>query len=151
MFETELRGVPGVDKVQVDSRGRAMDTIAVKKPQAGHDVQLTVDAGVQHIAAESLQQGMDGARTLVDPDNGEFYPATGGSVIVLDARTGSIVAMASGPGWDPNAFIRGNADQYITDPNRPLLDKGLGQYAPGSTFKLISSIAGLQSDRKSTR
>ena len=147
-FETELRGVPGVDKVQVDSRGRATNTITEKKPQAGHDVQLTLDAGVQQIAAESLQQGMEGARTLVDPDNGKYYPATGGSVLVLDARTGSVVAMASGPRWDPNAFITGNAaqyDQYIHDPALPLLDKGLGQYAPGSTFKLISSLAGLES------
>ena len=148
VFETELRGEPGIDKVQVDSRGRATNTITEKKPQSGHDLQLTIDAGVQQIAAESLQQGMDGARTLVDPDNGNYYPATGGSVIVIDARTGSLVAMASGPSWDPNAFITGNAaeyDQYIKDPAHPLLDKGLSPYAPGSTFKLFSAIAGLES------
>jgi len=145
VFESELRGQPGIDKVQVDSQGRATNTITEKKPQPGNDLQLTIDSGVQQVAADSLEQGMEGARTLVDPDNGRYYPATGGSVIVLDARTGSLVAMASGPGYDPNAFISGNADQYINDPANPLLDKGLGQYAPGSTFKLISSIAGLQS------
>jgi penicillin-binding protein 2 len=145
VFESELRGTPGVDKVQVDSSGRATNTVTEKKPQSGHDLQLTIDSNVQKIAAESLQQGMDGARTLVDPDNGNYYPATGGSVIVLDARTGSLVAMASGPTWDPNDFINGTADKYFADPALPLLDKGLQPYAPGSTFKLISSIAGLQS------
>jgi penicillin-binding protein 2 len=145
VFESELRGTPGVDKVQVDSRGRATNTTTEKKPQSGHDLQLTIDANVQKVAAESLQQGMDGARTLVDPDNGNYYPATGGSVIVLDARTGSLVAMASGPSWDPNDFINGTADKYFSDPAHPLIDKGLSSYAPGSTFKLISSIAGLES------
>ena len=148
-FETELRGVPGVDKVQVDSRGRATNTITEKKPQAGHDVQLTLDAGVQQIAAESLQQGMDGARTLVDPDSGNYYKATGGTVIVLDARTGSVVAMASGPSYDPNAFVAGTADQYIQDPNHPLLNRATGGYAPGSTFKTISSVAMLNAGLRS--
>ncbi|MFN8025910.1 MAG: penicillin-binding protein 2 [Acidimicrobiia bacterium] len=145
VFESELRGTPGVDKVQVDSRGRATSTITEKKPESGHDLQLTIDANVQKIAAESLQQGMEGARTLVDPDNGRFYPATGGAVIVLDARTGSLVAMASGPSWDPNDFINGAPQKYFDDPNHPLLDRSLSPYAPGSTFKLISSIAGLES------
>ncbi len=140
-FETELRGTPGVDKVQVDSRGRATNTITEKKPQAGHDIQLTLDAGVQQTAAESLQQGMDGARTLVDPDSGNYYKATGGTVIVLDARTGSVVAMASGPSYDPNAFVNGTADQYIQHPNQPLRNRATGGYAPGSTFKAFSSVA----------
>lgn len=145
VFETELRGAPGVDKVQVDSRGRATNTVTEKKPQSGHDLQLTIDANVQKVAAESLEQGMEGARTLVDPDNGNYYPATGGAVIVLDARTGSLVAMASGPSWDPNDFINGAPQKYFDDPALPLLDKGLQPYAPGSTFKLFSSIAGLES------
>lgn len=144
VFETELRGTPGVDKVQVDSRGRATNTIAEKKPQPGHDVQLTIDANVQKIAAESLQQGMDGARTLVDPDSGNYYRATGGAVIVLDARTGSLVAMASGPSFDPNAFVNHTADQYINDPNHPLLDRATSGYAPGSTFKTFTSVAMLE-------
>ena len=117
----------------------------VKQPRAGHDVRLTVDLPTQHIAEESLTQGMDGARTLVDPDNGNYYPANAGAVVVLDARTGSVVAMASNPSFDPNDFISGNADKYFQDPNKPLINRALNAYAPGSTFKTITSIAMLQS------
>ncbi len=61
MFESELRGTPGRDKVEVDNEGRAVDVVDVKPPEAGHDVRLTVDLPTQHIAEESLTQGMDGA------------------------------------------------------------------------------------------
>ncbi len=145
MFESELRGEPGKDKVEVDNQSRAVDVVTVKQPQAGHDVRLTVDLPTQHIAEESLTQGMDGARTLVDPDNGNYYPANAGAVVVLDARTGSVVAMASNPSFDPNDFISGNADKYFQDPNKPLINRALNAYAPGSTFKTITSIAMLQS------
>jgi penicillin-binding protein 2 len=144
-FESELRGTPGTDKVVVNSQGRAVGApVEVKKPQAGHDVQLTVDLGAQKIAEESLQQGMDGARTLVDPTTG-YFKANAGAVVVLDARTGSVVAMASNPTYNPTDFISGNADKYFTDPNHPLIDRALNPLAPGSTFKLFTSIAMLQS------
>ncbi len=145
MFETELRGKPGRDKVEVDNQGRAVNVVEVEKPEAGHDVRLTVDLDIQHIAEESLQQGMDGARTLVDPDSGSYYAADSGAVVVLDARTGSVVAMASNPSFNPNDFISGNSDQYFApEANSPLLNRALGAYAPGSTFKTITSIAMLQ-------
>jgi penicillin-binding protein 2 len=143
-FESELRGRPGTDKVVVDNQGRAIKTIEVKKPEAGHDVQLTVDLGTQNIAEESLQQGMEGARSLVDPDSGNYYTANAGAVVVLDARSGAVVAMASNPTFDPNSFVAGTGDQYLNDPNFPLLNRALNAYAPGSTFKAFTSIAMLE-------
>ena len=149
-FESELRGVPGRDKVQVDNLGRAVDTIMVRKPHAGHDVQLTLDGDVQKVALESLQQGIDGSRRLVDPDTGNYYEPTGGAVMVLDARTGSVVAMASAPNFNPNDFIAGRGDAYIKDiVNKPMLDRATSPYAPGSTFKAFSSIAMLTSGLRS--
>jgi penicillin-binding protein 2 len=146
MFESELRGTPGKDKVEVDNQGRAVNVVEVKKPEAGHDVRLTVDLPSQHIAEESLAQGMEGARTLVDPDSGNYYAANAGAVIVLDARTGSVVAMASNPSFDPNDFVSGKSDQYFKDPNHPLINRALNPYAPGSTFKTFTSLAMLQSN-----
>jgi penicillin-binding protein 2 len=145
MFESELRGTPGRDKIEVDNQGRAVNVVEVKKPTPGHDVRLTVDLAAQHVAEQSLQQGMDGARALVDPDSGNNYTANAGAVVVLDARTGSVVAMASNPSFDPNDFIAGRADSYFDDPNTPLINRALNAYAPGSTFKTFTSIAMLQS------
>ena len=72
-----------------------------REPVAGHDVQLSLDLDVQRIAEESLQQGMDGAGSLVSPDNGNYYSPKGGSVVVLDARTGSVVALVPRPPSTP--------------------------------------------------
>jgi penicillin-binding protein 2 len=145
MFESELRGKPGKERVEVDNQGRAVNEVDVQKPEAGHDVRLTIDLPIQKTAEESLIQGMDGARTLVDPDSGNYYAADAGAVVVLDARTGSLVAMASNPSFDPNDFVTGNADKYFAPTaDNPLLNRGLQAYAPGSTFKLITSMAMLQ-------
>jgi penicillin-binding protein 2 len=144
IFESELRGKPGRTKIEVDNQGRAVNEVEVSKPRAGRDVRLTVDLQTQQVAEESLIQGMDGARGLSDRVTGSFK-ANAGAVVVLDARDGSVVAMASNPGFDPNDFIAGTADHYIEDPNYPLINRALTPYAPGSTFKTFTSLAMLQS------
>ena len=144
LYESELRGKPGEDKVEVDNQGRSVNVVPVTQPEAGHDVRLTVDLPIQHVAEESLAQGMEGARGLVDNQTG-YLQANAGAVVVLDARTGAVVAMASNPSFNPNDFISGNSDQYFKDPdNPPLLNRALNPSAPGSTFKLITSLAMLQ-------
>ncbi|MET0628916.1 MAG: penicillin-binding protein 2, partial [Acidimicrobiia bacterium] len=145
-YEDVLRGEPGVDTVQVDNRGQVTSVTTTKAPKAGDDVQLSIDLDTEAIAAESLQQGIDGASSLVSPDTGNYYHPKGGAVVVLDARTGQVVAMSSAPTFDPNDFIAGNSDQYFNDPSSPLIDRALNPYAPGSTFKLLSSIAMLQNN-----
>jgi penicillin-binding protein 2 len=148
LFESELRGTPGKDKIEVDNHGRAVNVVELKQPTPGHDVHLTVDLATQAIAEESLAQGMEGARTLVD-EHGNSFAANAGAAVVLDARSGSIVAMPSNPSFDPNDFIAGHGDKYINDPANPLIDRALSAYAPGSTFKTFSSIAMLQNGIRS--
>jgi penicillin-binding protein 2 len=143
-YESELRGTPGVLKVEVDNRGQVTNEVTVKKPVPGHDVQLSLDLDAQAIAEESLQQGIEGARSLVSPDNGNYYDPKGGAVVVLDARTSQVVSIASAPTFDPNDFIGGDSDHYFDDPLSPLIDRALSPYAPGSTFKAFSSIAMLK-------
>jgi penicillin-binding protein 2 len=144
-YEDVLRGEPGVDTVQVDNRGQVTSVATTKTPKAGDDVQLSIDLDAEAIAAESLQQGIDGASSLVSPDTGNYYHPKGGAVVVLDARTGQVVAMSSAPTFDPNDFIAGNSDQYVTDTDgKPLIDRALSPYAPGSTFKTFTSIAMLK-------
>jgi penicillin-binding protein 2 len=143
-YESELRGSPGVDTVQLDSQGQATAVKETRKPVAGHDVQLSIDLDAQDIAEQSLQQGIDGAGNTVDKTTGRYQTPQGGAVVVLDARTGQVVALASNPTFDPNNFILGNSDQYLTDPAQPLFDRAVSGYAPGSTFKLFTSLAMLK-------
>jgi len=138
LFESELRGAPELERVQVNNRGLAIGSQVIRKAQPGHDVQLTIDLDAQRIAEESLQQGIDGARR-----NGK--PANAGAVIVLDARTGAVVALASNPTFDPNRLADGTAPDEWFDKNGalPLFDRALNGYAPGSTFKMITAVAQL--------
>ena len=152
-FESDLRGTPGESRVEVDANSRVLRTLETTAPKPGRDVQLTLDLDVQRIAEESLAQGIVSARNTQNKENKdklENFRAPAGAVVVLDATDGSVVAMASNPTYDPNEFVNG-----IPTPlwdrlnnkvfNYPLIDRAVsGQYAPGSTFKLITGIAGQQ-------
>ena len=131
MFESELRGTPGLDKVEVDNQGRAVNVVEVKKPVAGHDVRLTVDLGVQQVAENSLAQGMVGARSLVDPDSGSHYAANAGAVVVLDARDGSVVAHGLEPELRPQRLREGRRRQVLQRPEPPTDQPGAERLRAG--------------------
>ncbi|MGH9048100.1 MAG: penicillin-binding transpeptidase domain-containing protein, partial [Acidimicrobiia bacterium] len=154
MFESELRGEPRIQRLEVDSRGRAVRVVEDRAPVAGKDVQLTIDLDVQRIAEESLRQGMEGARrqTCATEESSGFCKAGAGSVTVLNATDGSIVAMASAPDFSPAEFSAGGVpsetlEQFQTEESGfPLLNRSVqGTYAPGSTWKPISALGGLAS------
>jgi penicillin-binding protein 2 len=153
MFEAVLRGTPRTLRVEVDSRGRVIDTVEERKAVAGKDVQLTIDVDGQRVAEQSLAQGMEGARDAQDQGEErrfQTYRAGAGSVVVLDPNDGSIVAMASNPTYDPSQFVAGiTPEQYemLNKPgsNFPLVNRAVsGLYAPGSTFKLFTALAALE-------
>ncbi len=153
MFETELRGVPRERKFEVDSRGRLIRVLKDRPAVVGNDVQLTVDLDVQRVTQESLEQGMraaGGLKNTGEKRRYENFKATGGAAIVIDARDGSVIALASAPAFDVTRFTDGiPIEEYakIKDPasNFPLLNRVTqGQYAPASTWKLFTSIAALE-------
>ncbi|MEX0664807.1 MAG: penicillin-binding protein 2 [Acidimicrobiia bacterium] len=153
VFETELRGKPRARKLEVDSRGRLVQVLRDDAADAGNDVQLTLDIDVQRVAEESLAQGMRKASGLRDPtikDRFKTYSAKGGAAVVLDASDGSVIALASAPTFDVQEFTDGipiEKYQALNDPksNYPLLNRAIqGQYAPGSTWKLFTALAGLE-------
>ena len=128
-YDGFLRGVPGERKLLVDARGFAIRDWMVVEPQAGPDLQLTLDSGLQRVVERQLQ----GER---------------GACVVLDPRTGEILAMASAPNYNPNAFVpflrRDLYARYTEDPAKPLLNRAVaGGYAPGSTFKPITALTAL--------
>jgi len=152
-FEDVLRGTPRKLKVEVDSQGRVVRTIVDRKAVAGKDVKLTLDVDIQRVAEQSLAQGMDGARGLRDQNEKQrfaTYRAGAGAVVALDPNDGSVVAMASNPTYDPRQFAAGITPEEFQQLNRPesnfpLVNRATqGLYAPGSTFKLFTAIAGLQ-------
>ncbi len=154
MFESELRGEPHVQRLEVDSQGRVIRVLEDEPAVPGKDIRLTIDLDIQRIAEESLRQGLEGGRNIRDLNaEGSFetYNAGGGSVTVLDPRDGSVVAMASAPDFDPAEFTNGIPSQTFeefesAESNFPLLNRAVqGTYAPGSTFKLITALAALDS------
>src|SRR5205807_9720945 len=118
-------------------------------PVQGHDVQLTVDLDTQRLAEDSLAQGLAAAHSAYDRQQAKHFIAPAGAVVVLDPRDGSVVALASNPTYDPSIFVNGIKPDLFAQLNDPVSGFPLnnraiqGQYAPGSTFKLVPSLAAL--------
>ena len=150
IHETDLRGKPGIERLQVDAKGKSLGPLSYDPPVQGEDVVLTVDLEVQRLAEESLAKGIDAARRAKERSSGKNFVAPAGAVVVLDPRDGSVLAMASHPTYDPGWFLNGISKldyQFLQDPANhfPLNDRSIqGQYAPGSTFKLVSAMAALR-------
>lgn len=128
-YDGFLRGVPGERQLLVDARGFAIREWTVVEAKRGPDLRLNLDVDIQREVERQLQ-GLCGACAVIDP------------------RDGAVLAMASAPGFDPNAFVPVlNSDlyeRYAKDPAKPLLNRASGgAYAPGSTFKPVTALAGL--------
>ncbi len=142
-YDRWLRGVNGSVRVEVDASGKPKQVVpGGTLPQAGDNLQLTIDAKVQRAAENAVNYGIDTAHA-----NGELA-ADGGAAVVLDAHTGAVIAMASEPTFDPNWFVGGLSNKHwkkLDIKTTPLLDRTIqGQYPMGSTFKVIDSVAALE-------
>jgi penicillin-binding protein 2 len=140
MYEAHLRGVHGSERIVVDAKGhRKGEGIAEQllgkhrrvEPQPGHDLILTIDLDLQRLAERALRH----------------YPS--GAAVVLEVQTGRILASASRPAFDPNVLTGrlsvAEHRRLVEDPHRPLLDKVFREnYFPGSTYKVVTAIAGLE-------
>ncbi len=129
-YDQLLRGQDGSRDVIVDSHGREVGVLGIQHSVPGQDLKLTIDLDIQRTAELALG------------DNN-------GAVVAMDPRNGEILALVSHPSFDPNAFaVRIHKDEWnklITDPRHPLMNKAIqDQLAPGSTFKIIMSAAGMQ-------
>ncbi|WP_189298799.1 penicillin-binding protein 2 [Streptomyces albospinus] len=146
-YDNYLRGKAAVTRYEVDNLGRVIGQAKSDKGQAGSSVVTSIDARVQAIAEKQLDQAMKDARQQVDRNTGTNYKADSGAVVVMEAKTGRVVAMASNPTYDPNAWVGGiSGKDYARltgkSSNYPLLNRAIqGQAAPGSIFKVISTSA----------
>ncbi|GAA1902723.1 penicillin-binding protein 2 [Streptomyces sodiiphilus] len=144
-YDGYLRGQSGVTRYEVDKFGRVLRETEAEKAVAGASIVTSLDARVQALAEQELAQAMKDARLERDQITGRNYEADAGAVVVMESRTGRVVAMASNPDYDPNAWVGGiSADEYrrLTgdDSNYPLLNRAIqGQSPPGSTFKVVTA------------
>jgi penicillin-binding protein 2 len=142
-YDKWLRGINGSVRVEVDASGRPKQVVpGGTLPQAGDNLQLSIDAKVQRAAENAVNYGIDLAHA-----NNEAA-ADGGAAVVLDAHTGEVIAMASEPTFNPAWFVGGLSAKHWKKLNirtTPLLDRTIqGVYPMGSTFKVIDSIAALE-------
>jgi len=148
VYDDALRGHDGVQRLLVDKDGNVTGELNSTGPQAGDALVLSLDENIQKLAESALQKGILTARTRFDKNRGITYKALTGAVVVMEAQTGRIAAMASYPSYDPSIFTRPklSAATYkaLTDPTKgaPLYSNATqGTFAPGSTFKLVSTAA----------
>ncbi|MEU9134834.1 penicillin-binding protein 2 [Streptomyces sp. NPDC048404] len=149
-YDKALRGKAGVTRYEVDNLGRVIGKAKADKAEPGANLVTSIDARVQRVAEYELNYAMKVARTQFDKITGENYKADSGAVVVMEAKTGRVVAMASQPTYDPNAWVGGISGKDYTaltgkKSNYPLLNRAIqGQSAPGSTFKVVSTAAAVQ-------
>lgn len=129
-LEEELRGKAGTRRIEINAAGRVMRELGRDEGVPGADIQLTVDHALQNF----LQTRMDGESA---------------AAVVMDVRTGDLLALGSAPAFDPNKFVRGISGpdyrELMENIYRPLANKTVqGAYPPGSTFKMITALAGLE-------
>jgi penicillin-binding protein 2 len=146
-YDSQLRGKAGVTRYEVDNLGRVIGQRESQRALPGSNVVTSIDSRVQAVAEKELDQAMKDARKQFDRNTGTKYKADSGAVVVMEAKTGRVVAMASNPTYDPNAWVGGISGKDYKKltgkkSNYPLLNRGIqGQSAPGSTFKVISTAA----------
>ena len=129
-YERQLHGTTGFEEVETDAGGRAVRTLSRTPPISGDNLTLGMDIKLQEVADKAF---------------GDYR----GGLVALDPKTGTVLAMVSRPGFDPNLFVDGidpaNWDALNNSPDKPLNNRALrGQYPPGSTFKPFMAIAALE-------
>ncbi|MGH8933331.1 MAG: penicillin-binding protein 2 [Egibacteraceae bacterium] len=153
-YEPVLRGADGHRQLLVNSKGEILEETSTKAPQPGADLLLTIDVEAQQKAEDALAKGIEVARTLPDAHAGggraASFQAPAGAAIVLDPRTGEVVAMASFPSYEPSKFVGGVSQEYWSwlqseDSAYPLINRAIAaSYPPGSVFKVVSASAALE-------
>ena len=131
-YDKLLRGQAGRKLIEVDALGHEKRTISVDKPQAGHDLYLTIDSDLQQLAEDLLGE-------------------EAGAIIALNPKTGETLALASRPSFDPNTLSRGLSSKewqgILQDKRHPLTNRAIqGLYPPGSTFKIVMAAAALETN-----
>ena len=150
VFEKYLKGKNGIRQIDMDVNGNITGEYITEEPVVGADVQLTIDSKIQSVAEESLKQDIE---KISNGGYADKSDAKSGAVVVMNTKTGEILALASYPDFEPQLFTDGISTEKYSEyiKQEALYDRAIsGTYAPGSTFKMITAIAGLETGKIST-
>ncbi len=147
VFEKYLKGKNGTKQIDMAVDGTITAEVVEKEAVAGSNVVLTIDSQLQKIAEEALK---DNIEKIKNGGFGKSYDAKGGSCVVMNVKTGEVLAMASYPDYNPQSFADGISNEewksYNENKSYPLLNKCIqSAYEPGSIFKMVTAMAGLES------
>ncbi|MBR3162581.1 MAG: penicillin-binding protein 2 [Clostridia bacterium] len=151
IFEKYLRGKDGIKQIDMSVDGTVAAEYVSEEATGGSDIVLTIDSNLQRITENALKENM---AKITNGGFSQAYHTKSGSVVVMNVKTGEVLAMASNPDFEPQQFVGGISSAKYNEykSSQGLFNRTIsGSYAPGSTFKMITAIAGLESGVIDTR
>lgn len=147
VFEEYLKGKNGTKQIDMDVDGTTTAEYISEEAVSGSDIVLTIDANLQKVTEDALAANI---QKIASGGFGKAYDAKAGACVVMNVNSGEVLAMASYPDYTPSDFVGGisneNWAKYRDNTSKPLVNKATqNSYSPGSTFKMVTAIAGLQS------
>lgn len=147
VFEEYLKGKNGTKQIDMAVDGTTTAEYVSKEATAGSDVVLTIDANLQKVTEDALASNI---QKIASGGFGKAYNAKAGACVVMNVNSGEVLAMASYPNYEPSDFVGGISTEawnnYTNNTAKPLVDKAIqNSYSPGSTYKMVTAIAGLES------
>ncbi len=147
IFEKYLKGKKGTKQIDMAVDGTTTAEVVAEEAVSGSNVVLTIDSKLQKITEEALKENIE---KIKNGGFGKAYEAKGGSCVVMNVKTGEVLAMASYPDYNPQSFADGISSEewksYNENKSYPLINKAIqSAYEPGSIFKMVTAIAGLES------
>ncbi|MBR1802730.1 MAG: hypothetical protein IJ777_02000 [Clostridia bacterium] len=149
-LEKYLKGQDGVRQIDMSVDGTITEEYIAQEAVSGHNVVLTIDANLQKVTEQALEKNI---KKIASGGYGKKYDAKAGAAIVMNIKTGEILALASYPNYEPELFIKGISQKQLDEynANKSQRNRAIAEiYAPGSTFKMVSATAGLESGTVTT-
>lgn len=149
VFEKYLKGKNGVKQIDMNVDGTITDEYVSEEAVSGSDIILTIDSKLQAVTEEALKNNINKIANM-------GFSADAGTAVVLNIKTGEVLAMASYPDYNPSAFVNGidtnTWNYYINGDTKPLENKAISaMYSPGSTYKMVTALAGLETGAITTK
>ena len=150
VFESYLRGKNGKKQIDMSVNGEIVNEYTEQEAISGSNVVLTIDANLQAVAEKALEETI----TKSEEISKDAKDADSGAIVVMNVKTGEVLAMASYPTYSPSSWVGGRIEQEVwnsynsEEANRPFINRAIASaYAPGSTYKMVTAVAALPADR----